>query len=130
MSPAIEALVTPDAQAALAAQLAVHDHAGPAQGVAKLAELPKQQQVNQAVVSIVPIRDLKVTIPQAVVGKDKKTGQQAAEIEISTDPNAWPFKVDGADHLASFEVAGFAYDLNNKLVDSFSENYTLRIQTG
>jgi VWFA-related protein len=100
---------------------------GSSQGVQKLAELPKQQRVSNALAAVVPIHDLKVNIPRAIAVRDEKTGERVAEMEISIDPNAWPFKVEGADHLASFEVIGFAYDLNNKLVDGFDQGYNVRL---
>jgi|HubBroStandDraft_6_1064221.scaffolds.fasta_scaffold156087_1 VWFA-related protein len=100
---------------------------GSSQGVQKLAELPKQQRVSNALAAVVPIHDLKVNIPQVIAVKDEKTGEPVAEMEISIDPNSWPFKVEGTDHLASFEVIGFAYDLTNKLVDGFDQGYNVRL---
>ena len=46
---------------------------------------------------------------------------------IQVDANSWPFKQEGDNHLASLEVIGFAYDLNNKLVDGFSKTLNLKL---
>jgi VWFA-related protein len=100
---------------------------GSTQGVQRLAELPKQQRVSNALAAVVPVRDLKVSILQTGVGKDEKTGAPVAKMAISIDPNTWPFKTEGADHVASFEVTGFAYDLKNVLVGGYSKDYTLRL---
>jgi VWFA-related protein len=100
---------------------------GSTQGVQRLAELPKQQRVSNALAAVVPVRDLKVSILQAGVGTDEKTGAPVAKMAISIDPNTWPFKTEGADHVASFEVTGFAYDLKNVLVGGYSKDYTLRL---
>ncbi|HEY6329825.1 MAG TPA: hypothetical protein VI756_10840, partial [Blastocatellia bacterium] len=101
---------------------------GSTKGVQRLADLSQQQKVTNALAATVPVRDLKVNIMQAMVAKDEKTGDLTAKMAISIDPRAWPFKTDGSDHLASFEVAGFAYDLGNKLIDGFSKNYSVRLK--
>jgi VWFA-related protein len=93
----------------------------------KLAQTPKQKRVSRAVASIVPINDLNVAITNAVVVTDKNTGSRVARMAISIDPNSWPFQTDGADHVASFEVIGFAYDVNNKLVAGYDKDYALRL---
>jgi VWFA-related protein len=100
---------------------------GSSQGVQRLAELPKQQRVSNTLAAVVPVRDLKVSILQAVAGKDDKTGDLVARMAISIDAGTWPFKPEGPDHLASFEVTGFVYDLNNKLVDGYSKDYNIRL---
>jgi len=101
---------------------------GRAEGPENAAKTPKQQRVSQALAAVVPIRDLRVKILQPSVVKDEKTGEMIARMVVDIDPRTWPFKVDGEDHLASFEVVAFAYDLKNKLVDGYSKEYSVRLK--
>jgi VWFA-related protein len=93
----------------------------------KLAEAPKDKRVSKAAAAIVPIHDLDIAITHAVAVIDEKTGERAAQMAISIDPYTWPFQTDGADHVASFEVVGFAYDVNNNLIGGYDKDYVLRL---
>ncbi|HUK88970.1 MAG TPA: VWA domain-containing protein [Blastocatellia bacterium] len=101
---------------------------GSGKGVQRVADPPKEQRVSSALAATVPVRDIRVNLLQAEVVKDPKTGELLAKMVISIDPNTWPFKAEGADHLAAFEVDGFAYDLSNKLIDGYSKEYSLRLK--
>ena len=99
---------------------------GSAQGAQRLAAESTQELVTRALASVVPVRDVKVSIIQAAVVNDEKTHARMAKMAFSIDPNTWPFKVEGPDHIASFEVRAFCYDLNNNLLGGYSKDYTFK----
>jgi VWFA-related protein len=87
----------------------------------------KQERIKQALGSLVAIRNIRVAILRSGAVNDPKTRERVAKLVIQIDPRSYPFKQDGSDHLASFEVVGFAYDLNNKLVDGFSKTLNAKL---
>jgi VWFA-related protein len=88
---------------------------------------PKQEQIKQALGSLTGVRNIKAAILSSRVIKDPNTGERVAKMVIQIDPRSYPFKPDGDNQVASFEVVGFAYDLNNKLVDGFSKTLNAKL---
>jgi VWFA-related protein len=87
----------------------------------------KQEKIKQALGSLIPLRNIKVAVLRSEVIKDSNTGERVAKLIIQIDPTTYPFKLDGNNRAASFEVTGFAYDLNNKLADGFSKTLNLKL---
>jgi VWFA-related protein len=88
----------------------------------------KQDQVKQALGSLLPLRNVKVAILRSVAVTDPQTGARVARLIIQIDAHSFPFKQEGQNHVASIEVTGFAYDLKNKLVDGFSKSLNLKLK--
>jgi VWFA-related protein len=87
----------------------------------------KQERIKQALASLVPLRNIKVAILRVTTSKDPRTNAHAVKMIVRIDGNSWSFKRSGDTHLASFEVIGFAYDLDSRLVDGFSKTFHLKL---
>lgn len=88
----------------------------------------KQASISKALASMIPLRNIKVAIPQISVVKDSKTGERVASMALQVDAGSLSFKEEGQRHLASIEVIGFVYDINNRLVDGFSNTINMRLR--
>jgi hypothetical protein len=66
---------------------------------------------------------------QSIVEAARPDGAREAQMVIRIDAESWPFRQEGDNRLASFDVVGFAYDLQGKLIDGFSKTYNVRLNS-
>ncbi|HWP43826.1 MAG TPA: VWA domain-containing protein [Blastocatellia bacterium] len=88
----------------------------------------KQDRIKHALGSLIGLRNIKVSILKSEVVEDPKSRERVAKLIIQIDPRSYPFIPAGNDQAASFEVVGFAYDLNNKLANGFSKTLNLKLK--
>ncbi|HJQ69223.1 MAG TPA: VWA domain-containing protein [Blastocatellia bacterium] len=81
----------------------------------------KQERITEALGSLAPVRNVKVTIAKLTAGTSLQTGERSVKLNVQIDPRSISFLDDGNNRPGSIEVIGFAYDLKNKLVDGFSQ---------
>ncbi len=88
----------------------------------------KQAKISNALASMIPLRNIKVAIPQISVARDAKTGERVANIALRVDAGSLSFRREGERNLTSIEVIGFVYDIKNRLVDGFSNTINMRLR--
>lgn len=81
----------------------------------------KQDRITASLGSLAPVRNVKVSIPKAAAVSNPQTGERSVRMYIQIDPRSLSFLEGGKNKSGSIEVAGFVYDLKNKLVDGFSQ---------
>ncbi len=81
----------------------------------------KQEQIKEALGSLAPVRNVKVTIAKATAGSNIQTGERSVKMVIEIDPRSVSFLEGGNNRSGTIEIIGFVYDLKNKLVDGFSQ---------
>jgi len=88
----------------------------------------KQDRIKNALASLTPIRNLKVSILKADAFRVGFGAPPEARMIIQVDPLSFPFKKEGDLHTGSIELIGFAYDLDNKLAGGFSNTINMKLR--
>src|SRR5215213_2375570 len=81
----------------------------------------KEDRLSNAVSKLAPIRNIMVSLTHSARAQNK------AEVVVRIEPEPGLFKHQDGVHRASFEVAGFIFDLQNKQVDGFSKTVKLEL---
>jgi VWFA-related protein len=81
--------------------------------------------VKKAASEIIPSGRHRVRVLNPSIAVDPKSHTMLIKSYVQIDPRAWQFATQGQNHIASFEVIGLAYNLDNKLAGGFSKNYNL-----
>ncbi|HVF90785.1 MAG TPA: VWA domain-containing protein [Blastocatellia bacterium] len=81
----------------------------------------KEELLSNAVSRLAPIRNIMVGLTHSTTAPNK------AEVVVRIAPEPGLFKRQGGLHRASFEIAGFIFDLQNKQVDGFSKTVKLEL---
>jgi len=90
-------------------------------------DVSKKQLLSKALAAVTPSHELEVAIDNASVVTDASSGRDVAKMEIRINPATLSLKTESGDRLASFEVAGVAFDVNGKQIDRFSKEYNPRL---
>jgi VWFA-related protein len=88
----------------------------------------KQERIKGSLASLVPIRNVRVSIPRLEATNDFASGGWVARMVVQVDVRSWPFKEEKGIRSGSLEVIAFAYDLRNKLVDGFSKTVNMKLK--
>jgi len=92
-----------------------------------VAERPasKEERLSHAVSRLAPIRNIRVSLKHRGEGQPVQAVSGKAEVVVHIQPEPGLFKDEGGMHSATFEIAGFIYDLQNNQVDGFSRTVKL-----
>jgi hypothetical protein len=97
------------------------------ESIAKPASSNKEERVKQALASPVPIRQIKVNL-LTKAELDQQTSAPLARFVVHIDANSVKFKQQEDKRAASLDVVVFAYDLNDKLVNGFSQTINMSLK--
>lgn len=85
----------------------------------------KEERLSEAVSRLAPIRNIRVGLELQGGSQSVDVASNRANFVVQINPEAALFRHQGGAHRATFEIAGFIYDLQNKLVDGFSRTVKL-----
>ena len=85
----------------------------------------KEERLSEAVSRLAPIRNIRVGLELSGGSQSVDIASNKASLVVRINPEPALFRHQGGTHTATLEIAGFVYDLQNKLVDGFSKTLKL-----